>query len=265
MLNLLLKDWTKVKWIAKYVAKALVIVKFIRKRHMPLAVFPKYLPNLNLLMPGETRFASKFIMMEHLLKVRGALEQTVVDPQWTQYVSTLVNDRNKKSQPKTASLDTKTVVQLNHFWNRCVNFIDLVEPVMRALRDLDSKSPCKGKVLHIMNMLQNHIDSLMSPPFCLDADSAKSLQEACKNRKKMVKNDLHYVGALLNPYLLNDPQITDNQDAMASCKNVLEKLCKPMDYADTVREFLAFRYKDPPFQSMLKPEDQKLWFKSLLK
>ena len=38
-MNLLLGDLAKAKWIAEVVQKAKTIVKFIKKRHMPLAVF----------------------------------------------------------------------------------------------------------------------------------------------------------------------------------------------------------------------------------
>jgi hypothetical protein len=114
---------------------------------MSLAVFWKYLLNFDLLTPVEIRFASKFIMIERLLKARGALEQKVVDLQWTEYVSTLVDVHTKKSKPKTISLELKENVQLNYFWNCCVNFVDLVEPVMCGLvRDLDSKGEFQGRV-----------------------------------------------------------------------------------------------------------------------
>jgi len=51
----------------------------------------------SLLMPGKTRFASQFIMIDHFLEdnVKEALQQSVVDPQWMQYVATLWNTPKK--------------------------------------------------------------------------------------------------------------------------------------------------------------------------
>jgi hypothetical protein len=64
------------------VKKSRTIVKFIKRQYMPLAVFRKHEEKLSLLMSGKTRFGSNFIMVDQLLQVRTALEQSVVDPQW---------------------------------------------------------------------------------------------------------------------------------------------------------------------------------------
>ena len=73
-LNLLLKDWGKKHGWRMFVAKARTVLTFFRKRHMPLAIFRSYEKEHSLLMPGETRFASNFIALERLLKVKGALQ-----------------------------------------------------------------------------------------------------------------------------------------------------------------------------------------------
>ena len=79
-LNLLLKDGGKEKWIEESVKKAQTVVNFFKKRHMPLAIFQKYEAKYSLLKPVETRFASVFIMIDRLLEVKRALQQSVVDP-----------------------------------------------------------------------------------------------------------------------------------------------------------------------------------------
>ena len=48
VMNLLLEDWGKVVWMKDVVKKARTIVKFIKRRHMPLAVFRKYEEKLDL-------------------------------------------------------------------------------------------------------------------------------------------------------------------------------------------------------------------------
>ena len=73
-----------------------------------------------------------------------------------------------------------------------------------------------------------------------------------------METDLHYAGALLNPYLLHDKELADDQDAKQACKRVLTKICKPEEYAKVVKEFMAFRNRDPPFHNMLEPDEQQL-------
>jgi hypothetical protein len=59
------------------------IVKFIRLRHIPLALFRKHTAilaqGLSLVSPGTTRFATNFLMVARVLDVKETLKQTVID------------------------------------------------------------------------------------------------------------------------------------------------------------------------------------------
>jgi len=67
-----------------------------------------------------------------------------------------------------------------------------------------------GKVLHILRKLQKHVFALAGESFILDLQLAKTLKKVFKKRRKMVETNLHYVGALLNPYLLYDEKLADD-------------------------------------------------------
>ena len=149
-MDLLLEDWGKATWIKETVEKAKLLVKFVKKRHMPLAVFRKHEAKFSLLMPGQIRFASHFIMIDRFLNVKEALEQTVVDPQWTAYISKRLRDGRDKAR---TARTIKTVVLNEHFSDLCTNFQEMVAPVVYALREFDAKEPSMGKVLAIMRNL----------------------------------------------------------------------------------------------------------------
>ena len=117
-MDLLLEDWGKATWIKETVEKGKLLVKFVKKRHMPLVVFRKHEAKFSLLMPGQTRFASHFIMIDRLLNMKEALEQTVIDPQWTAYISK--RSRDGRDKARTART-IKTVILNEHFWDRCTN------------------------------------------------------------------------------------------------------------------------------------------------
>ena len=136
---------------------------------MPLAVFRKHEAKFSLLMPGQTRFASNFIMIDRLLKVKEAVEQTVVDPQWTAYVSKKSHSHREKLR---ISRTIKSAVLDEHFWERCTNFQEMVALVVYALREFDAKEPCMGKVLHILRDLEKHVLALRIEPFNLDSNLA---------------------------------------------------------------------------------------------
>ena len=254
-MDLLLEDWGKATWVKEAVRKAKYLVKFVRNRQMPLAVFRKHEAKFNLLLPGQTRFASNFIMVDRLLKVRAALEQSVVDPDWLAYVTKLRDSRKDKA--RTLSRTVKKLVQDDHFWERCTNFREMVAPVVYALREFDAKEPCMGKGLHILRNLEKHVLALRNEPFNLATDLADVAERDFYTRKRMITTDLHSAGALLNPYLLHDKDLADDADAITACKRVLGKLCTPENYPDVVNEFIAFRHKTPPFHDMLDPKQQK--------
>jgi hypothetical protein len=73
-MNMLLEDWEKPMWLKEVVKKSRTIIKFIKRRHMPLAIFHKHEEKLSLLMSGKTRFGSNFLMVNQLLQIRTALE-----------------------------------------------------------------------------------------------------------------------------------------------------------------------------------------------
>ena len=161
------------------------------------------------------------------------------------YVSTL-ND-NGKAKSRTKSRDVKRYILEEHYWDQWTNLRGLVAPVVYGLRDLDAKTPCMGKVLHIMRNLEKHVLSLEGHPFRLVANLAEPLERSFFKRHEMGETDLHYAGALLNPYLLHDKELADDQDAMDTCKRVLMKICKPGEYSSVVKEFVAFRHREPYF------------------
>ncbi len=112
--------------------------------------------------------------------------------------------------------------------------------VVFGLRDLDAKTPCMGKVLHIMRNLEKHVFSLRQEPFGLSSDLAIPIEKSFGKRREMVQTDLHYRGALLNPYLLHDKELVNNQYATNACKRVIRKICQPGTDPDVVKEFVAF-------------------------
>ena len=115
-LDLLLEDWSKEDWVKKLVKKALVICVFIKNHHASQAIFRRLSPNLSIRLPVETHFATNFIMIEHLIQVRNALERMVVDADWY----TLLGDMRRRSA--TAYMKCFAVrwfIRSDGFWNTC--------------------------------------------------------------------------------------------------------------------------------------------------
>lgn len=85
--DLFLEDISKMSWIQAEIQDARTIITLIRSHNKSLGLFRKYSKTLELLAPGETRFATNFIACERLVEVSGRLKQVVADPEWETWVN----------------------------------------------------------------------------------------------------------------------------------------------------------------------------------
>ena len=85
VLDLLMEDIGKMPWFEKLFVQAKVVVKFIRGHQVPDALLKQKSSKL-LLLPGETRFGTCFIMLQRLLEVQAALEEIVNTENWALWV-----------------------------------------------------------------------------------------------------------------------------------------------------------------------------------
>lgn len=63
---------------------------------MPLTNFYSYEKEYSLLMPRKIRFASNYIMIHELLKMKAKLCQNTIDPRWKKYIEILHEYPKKK-------------------------------------------------------------------------------------------------------------------------------------------------------------------------
>jgi hypothetical protein len=72
-LDLLLEDMGKLDWVSSVIAEARTTLKLITNHHKSLTL-SRSLSKLQLLKPGETRFATNFIMLHHMHEVKASLQ-----------------------------------------------------------------------------------------------------------------------------------------------------------------------------------------------
>jgi hypothetical protein len=77
---------------------------------------------------------------------------------------------------------------------------------------------------HNEQLEETHLQ-LTEPAFNLPARIATTLEENFTKKWDMMVIDLHYAGALLNPYLKDVLEIQENGDAKCALNRVVHKLC----------------------------------------
>lgn len=83
---------------------------------------------MELLKPGETRFASYFVMLQRVTETKDTLQETVMDREYKQWLGSL-KKVSKKDEGKTV---TDTVID-DRFWKSAEELISICEPIITLL------------------------------------------------------------------------------------------------------------------------------------
>jgi hypothetical protein len=87
----------------------------------------------------------------------------------------------------------------------------------------------------IMRALHHHVAVVRNAPFNMPSNLVEPLEVALRNKEALVVSDLYYAGTLLNPHLIKDMELRDDQNAMAGLMRVFQRL------TDTAKEFQAVK------------------------
>ncbi len=115
---MLLEDVGKLPWDAEVVVEAKAVVKFITNHHRSQALFRGKFA-LDLLKPGDTRFATNFIMLDRMLEVREALQELVVGREWREW--------NEKSNHSDDRDEVRDCVLRSGFWKNLEEVLALTK------------------------------------------------------------------------------------------------------------------------------------------
>jgi hypothetical protein len=132
----------------------------------------------------------------------------------------------------------------------------MVEDVLKALRVFDGWKPEMGKAWLTMNNLKKHIFNLQNPLFNLLGRIIATLEENFMKRWDMMVTDLHYTGALLNPYLKDVMEIQENGDAKRALNRVVHKLCAILGvrFNDAMVELTEYKERQGPYSLVEAPD-----------
>jgi hypothetical protein len=131
----------------------------------------------------------------------------------------------------------------------------MVKPVIKALRVFDRHTPTMAKAWLEMNNLKRHVFSLREPDFNLPAFLAARLEVQFMHRWDMMLIDLHYVGTLLNPFLMNVMEIQNNGTAKRALSRVVQKLSSPLgvDFNEVMNELTQYEEQQGPYGPLEAP------------
>ena len=127
---------------------------------------------------------------------------------------------------------------------------------MKALRVFDGKEPAMGKAWLTMNNLRKHIFKLRYPPFFLTPAIAEEIEENFMKRWDMMLTDLHYVGAMLNPYLRGHMELQQNGEAKRALNRMFRRLSNPLGvgFNEVMAEMTEYEERLGPYSLEEAPD-----------
>lgn len=125
-MDLLVEDFGKFPAVKEIVDASKSIVKYIRDHHSTLALFrgksAELCKGLELLLPRDTRFATAYICMGRLEKVRKALEAVVLDDDFRAFMA-----RQRASAQRSKASDIKMLILDDNYWAKVKGALKLFE------------------------------------------------------------------------------------------------------------------------------------------
>ena len=192
-LNLIFKDFAiKFPWMLETYRAGKAIVNFFRSRIHILDMFRNN-SCLDLLKVAKTQFASHYILVQRLTKVRDALATTLVTRQWKDRVKSCSSDLQQQA---SAIVDT---INDENFWNEVENILAITGPIYSVLRFSDGEGPKMGEIYERMDNMVGEIKDIMTHddnPHKLDYPD---VEDIIMERWEKMNIPLHSLAFALNP------------------------------------------------------------------
>ncbi|XP_028782171.1 uncharacterized protein LOC114738298 [Neltuma alba] len=191
-LNLILADIGKMALVTSLASRASKVSKFIYNHAFLLAWLRKREGWKEIIRPGPTRFATTFIALKSLLDHKHDLQALVTSKAFLD--SRYCRDQRAK--------DVTLIILDNKFWNDCKIIVEVVKPLVRLLRIVDSDDrPSLGYIYEGMYRARKAIKST----FMNKKTLYKPYTRIIKRRwDTQLRQDLHTAAYVLNPAFLYD-------------------------------------------------------------
>ena len=155
-----------------------------------------------------------FIMLQRLLDAKDALQETVMDREYKQWMSSFKKTGNKE--------EGKTVVEVivvEKFWESVEEVTSVCKPIISLLRLVNGTVPSVGKVYWKMFQIDNGIEQSAT----LNQEKKTQLRTSINEQWKMLHTELHSVGFVLDPEYRTILQ-HENEEVMADFHAMVERV-----------------------------------------
>ena len=174
------------------------LAKFFRSHHATAALLRKY-STKTLLLPADTRFAGKVIMLLRILELKDSLRKVVTDDSWSTFRAKQTVDKRRNIIDPLYHL----IIGLD-FWDSLIAATKLTAPMFKVLRMLDGETPAIAKLIPAYRGMLDEINAVLSDKnICGTDDDVQEaggvLLDTCLARWKYLRHPLYSAAYALNP------------------------------------------------------------------
>ena len=166
-------DISKEKAIKDVIVEESTIVGWFSNHQFPLAKLRETTLSMlgaacELLKAGATRFGTHTLVGERLLKLKGPLQRTVVDPDYVAHKYKDAKDSEEQTgtgrvyRTNKGATTTNLIKDEEGFWARVAKHVDVTKPIFKMLRRFDTSASAIGKVYSSWFELGEHINATES-------------------------------------------------------------------------------------------------------
>ncbi|KAK1278461.1 hypothetical protein QJS04_geneDACA017811 [Acorus gramineus] len=209
------KEIEKVK---ETVRKGGEIKKFIYRFTHVLDCMRSHTMGREIKRPVATRFATNFIMLESIIKLEQPLRFMVASNEW----------RSLSQTKTTEGREVTQIIQDNLFWEDGREVIEVMEPLIKVLRMVDSEGGTFGYIFEAMDRAKEAISKYYN------GEKAKyePYWTIIDKRWILLHHPMHAMAALLNPHLYYDKLVKHDEETEKGIAEVLRKMFAPDDICE---------------------------------
>ncbi|XP_039122041.1 uncharacterized protein LOC120258657 [Dioscorea cayenensis subsp. rotundata] len=235
-LNLMLKDIAKIPHIETLAHRASLITVFVYNHKWTLSWLRNIKGWTEILLPGDTRFATTFIALKSLYDHKSDLQAMITSGDFLGWNGS----KTKKAK------DVCNIVLDNQFWNDCLVVVKIASPLVRLLRIVDSdERPSLGYIYEGMIRANKTIKETFKYVRRLYQPYISILEERWE---RQMHQDIHAAAFWLNPTFQYDkdtvqvchsPDVMDGFITIISNPNIAPNHNKMIVESSTFRERLG--------------------------
>ncbi|MCO5597254.1 hypothetical protein L7F22_051330 [Adiantum nelumboides] len=186
------------------------VQQFISNHDATGSLFSKF-SKLKFVRPADTRFASNFMMLHRLVRVKSPLKQLVTSGEWDQW---------KKQNDQADTIEKRLVS--SDFWKKVEKYVKVLWRVMAMLWVVDRDEPIMGVVYKAIGQMLEQIKEILKE----DKDGTlmyEEIRELAQERWDMLHSPLHATAFLLNPKLISKKPYKD-KEVMKGWRKTLDRV-----------------------------------------